>query len=133
MKAKRVRRQILDGRIWYICPKCGKPLIFRKRVHGKNLCIQCGQTLDWTEVDDIPSIWIQANDAESAAFWIGKYEAMHGTLYGLDETEYLKRQKSYPTLLYFSFPDGAGYGAFMRLASKEKAVAKDVTRVEHAL
>lgn len=120
---KKVRRSIMGSRIFYTCPKCGKVLEFSKKMH-KNLCMRCGQYLDWSDYENMACVWILANDAEEAGYWAGQYEAMNGTLYGIDFEEWRLKRKSYPLLLFFQFPEGKAYGRFMRKVAKEANVIK---------
>ena len=124
---KKVRRSILDGRIFYNCPKCGKIIAHRKKMH-RNLCMACGQYLDWSDYDNWACIWMKIENAEEAGYWAGQYEAANGTLYGIDyDTWRLSMTKmGYPMLLYFPFPEGKAYGRFMRKAAKEGTIIKEV-------
>ena len=122
---KKVRRTILGRRILYICPKCGKPLQFKKKLHAKK-CSGCSQALDWGDYGDMQSVYIQAADSGEAAYWAEKYEEYNGTVYGIDiDTWRLSLKGGFPKILFFPFPEGKDYGRFMRLAAKEATIIKE--------
>ena len=118
-----VRRSILGTRIFYNCPKCGKPLEYKKKMH-QGLCMRCGQRLDWADVDEMPCVILMIHDADEAGYWAGQYELTCGTLYGIDYDEWRLSmvKKQYPMQLYFPFTDKKAYGRFMREASREGTV-----------
>lgn len=125
---KTVRRSVFGTRIFYNCPKCGKPLEFKKKMH-QGLCMRCGQRLDWARYDSMPAIWLEVKDADEAAYWASQYETTCKTLYGIDfEAWRLSVTRAdYPMLLYFPFEDDKAYGRFMRKASKEANVLREVS------
>lgn len=120
----KVRRSILGHRIFYNCPKCGKVLEFGKRNRGWGKCLKCGQKLDWSGLEDIPSVYLKVNNAEEAEYWIGQYETMNGTLYDFSTNSFLKSRRRWPAVLYFPFPESKMYGRFVRMASKESKIVK---------
>lgn len=120
---KDVRISILGTRIFYNCPKCGKILRNRKKMH-KNVCMECGQYLDWSKAEHMETVWIRAKNPQEVSYWARQYEIFHGSLYGLDPDQ-LRSGIRFPLLLYFAFPKGKGYGGFMRKAAKEAEVVKE--------
>ena len=125
---KTVRRSFLGTRILYNCPKCGQLLLFRKKIH-QGLCMNCGQRLDWSDFDDMGTVWIQVHDAEEAGYWAAQYEYFTGETYGIDTEKWrlsVTKLRDWPMLLYFAFPYGKDYGRFMRKAAKEATVVKIV-------
>lgn len=121
---KTVRRSILGHRIFYICPKCGKILEFRKK-KNVSACKRCGQKLDWSGYEDMQAVYILAEDPEEAAYWAGQYEYFNGTTYDIDVDQWRLIRKEYPRILYFPFPEGKDYGRFMRKAAKEAKIMTD--------
>lgn len=121
---KKVRRSFLGTRIFYNCPKCGKPLKYKKKMH-QGLCMNCGQRLDWSDYDNMAAVWILVKDSEEAGYWASQYEAINGETYGLDVEKWRLIHKDYPLLLYFPFPYGKDYGRFMRKAAKEATIVKE--------
>ena len=121
---KPVRRSFLGTRIFYNCPKCGKTLQYKKKMH-QGLCMNCGQRLDWSGCEDMACVWILAHDAEEAGYWAAQYEAINGDTYGIDIENWRLIRKAYPLLLYFPFPYGKDYGRFMRKAAKEATIVKE--------
>lgn len=121
---KKVRRSFLGTRIFYNCPRCGKVLQYKKKMH-QGLCMNCGQKLDWSECSAMDTVWILAHDAEEAGYWAAQYEAVNGNTYGLDIEKWRLIRKEYPLLLYFPFPYGKDYGRFMRKAAKEATIIKE--------
>lgn len=121
---KAVRRSFLGTRIFYNCPKCGKPLKYKKKMH-QGLCMSCGQRLDWGEYDNMAVVWILAHNSEEAGYWAAQYEAINGDSYGLDIEKWRLKRKNYPLLLFFPFPYGKDYGRFMRKAAKEATIIKE--------
>ena len=123
---KKVRRSFYGTKIFYNCPKCGQVITFRKKMH-KNLCINCGQYLDWSDYDNMACVCLKVTDAEEAGYWASQYETAIGTLYGIDYEEWRlsMTKKRYPMLLFFPFPEGKAYGRFMRKASKEGNIVKE--------
>ena len=124
---KQVRRNILGTRILYNCPKCGKVLEFRKKMH-QGLCMKCGQALNWADYDNMPCVCLRVNNSDEAAYWAGQYESICGTLYGIsiDKWRLEMTRKSYPMLLYFPFIENKDYGRFMRKAAKEGSIVKEI-------
>lgn len=118
---KDVRISFMGNRIFYNCPKCGQIIEHRKKMH-KNLCMRCGQYLDWSKCENMGSVFILAKDAEEAAYWAGQYEYFNGTAYATDVEKWRLIRKEYPILLYFIFPEGKAYGRFMRKAAKEATI-----------
>lgn len=125
-KKKQIRRSILDRRIFYNCPKCGKPLLFKRLIHEKK-CSVCGQRLEWGDLDGMQSVYILARDSSEAAYWAEKYREINGTVYGIDIEKWRLGLKEFPTILFFSFPESKEYGRFMRIASKEAKIMKEVS------
>lgn len=126
---KKVRRVIHEHRIVYICPKCGKPIEFKKRL-TKSTCKRCGQNLNWDDCEDISSVYLLAEDSNEAGYWASKYEEINGTTYGIDVEDWRLTRREYPVLLYFPFLSNKDYGRFMRLASKDGNVIKDICKGE---
>ncbi len=122
---KPVRRSFIGNRIFYNCPKCGKTLEFSKKTH-KNLCMRCGQYLDWSEFEKPLSIYIQAEDAEDAAYWAGLYAYYNGTSYAIDTDQWRLAKKEYPVLWYFVFEENTEYGRFMREAAKDGKILREI-------
>lgn len=108
-------------RIFYRCPKCKGALVFRKRCLGKNLCIQCGQRLDWRSFDRYSFETVKANDQDEAA-WLAEvyYQTIKASERSrLDTDDWRKSLSHDGTELYFIFSDNKAHGAFMRKISKE--------------
>lgn len=121
---KTVRRSFLGTRIFYNCPKCGKPLQYKKKLH-QGICMNCGQRLDWSDFDNMSCIWLKVDNADEAGYWAAQYETINGTAYGIDVEKWRLERKSYPMLLYFPFPNAKDYGRFMRKAAKEATIIKE--------
>lgn len=121
---KKVRRSFFDRRICYICPKCGKPLQFR-RITGFGKCLKCGQRLDWCDFDEMKSVYIRADDSGEAAYWAEAYEKISGTTYGINIEKWRLSLSDFPKILFFPFPEGKDYGRFMRLAAKDAKIVKE--------
>ena len=118
---KLVRRSILGNRIFYNCPKCGKPIEYRLKKH-KYHCMHCGQELDWNNNYDnmsVAIIWV--DNAEDAYFWAKQYAFYNGDTYELDPDQWRLLDKRYPLILYFPFPEGKAYGRFVREATMQGA------------
>lgn len=113
---KPVRIEVQGSRIRYICPKCGKPILFRKRVLGRSLCLECGQALDWEKASDISAITLNARELDEAIWIAENYIAITGIKMEVpsfrgDEHE-----------LYLLFLEKKQYGAFMRKYAKGSGV-----------
>lgn len=124
---KKVRRSFLGTRIFYNCPNCGEKLEFKKKLHS-GLCMRCGQALDWADFDNVSCVYLLMHDADEAAYWADQYESAVGGLYGIDYDEWRlsMTKKGYPLTLYFPFANSKDYGRFMRKASKEATVVKEI-------
>lgn len=131
---KQVKRSIVGTRIVYKCPKCGNMLFFKHKMH-QNLCMQCGQRLDWGDYNNMACVWIEVQSAEEAGYWAGQYESINGTLYSLefDKWRLSVTRDIYPMLLFFPFPVGKEYGRFMRKATKEAKIIKEVNHYESTI
>ena len=114
-----------DGRlIRYLCPKCKRPIQFKKKIHGNSLCFQCGQRLNWEPVHDISTVTIQAMDTDEAA-WIAKqyYEVNRMNEDDWISIDELRRTlKSDSVELYLLFLDPKAKGRFMRRYAKDGTV-----------
>lgn len=121
---KAIRRSVLDRRIFYLCPKCGKTLTFSKISHA-NKCQKCGERLNWDGLNGMQSVYILANDGNEAAFWAEKYKEITGNSYGIDIEKWRLGLRTFPILLGFPFLEGIEYGRFMRLAAKDAKVVKE--------
>ena len=115
---------MLDRRIFYVCPKCGKALRFRKTRDDRK-CTQCGQRLDWVEWDEMKSVYILAQDSGEAAYWAERYEETAGTTFGIDIEKWRLSLKEFPVTLFFPFLESKAYGRFARLAAKEAKIVKE--------
>ena len=126
---KPIKRQIKGNRILYICPKCGKLWIQTKKMH-RNLCMHCGQYLDWTGTDIVDCVYSICYNMEEAYFLAKKYEEIVGTSYGLDLDEWrLQNDRCWTKELMFPFLEHTDYGRFMRWAAKDgisKNFIKDI-------
>ena len=129
---KKVRRSFLGTRIFYNCPKCGKALEYKKKMH-QGLCMNCGQRLDWSECEDMACVWLKVSNSDEAGYWAAQYEAINGDTYGLNVDMWRLIHKDYPLLLYFPFPYGKDYGRFMRKAAKEAEIIKEVNKNESTI
>ena len=122
---KAVRRSFLGTRIFYNCPKCGRVLENRRKAH-RNLCMQCGQYLDWDEFDKMSAVYLSVTDADNALYWAEQYKYFNGETYGIDLDKWRRglslKKEDYPMILFFPFPTGKAYGRFMRQASKEGTI-----------
>ena len=121
---KDVRRSFLGTRIFYTCPKCGKPLEYRRKMH-KNLCMRCGQYLNWNGYDQMESVYLRIDSAEEAYYWAKEYGRCNGMTFEIDPDQWRLIPKNYPTLLFFPFPTGKGYGRFVREAAKDGNIVKE--------
>lgn len=128
-QAKPVRISYWQRRIVYICPKCGKSILFRKRSMGRSLCIRCGQRLDWSPTEKIQTETIIAENATDAALIAEKYYEACGMRESewFDLTEFRKslierdpRKPAKQTELYLYFKDPKEYGRFKRLNGGKK-------------
>ena len=79
----------------------------------------CGQRLDWADYDDLQGVYILAEDSSEAVWWAEQYEHICGTVYGIDIEKWRLSLRSFPMMLFFSFPEKKDYGRFMRIAGKE--------------
>ena len=116
-QSKPVRLSFYERRIIYICPKCGKPLVFHKLYQGRSLCILCGQRLDWSLADQFQAETIYADNATEAAFIAEKYynacDMNEKDWINLDEfRRSLSRDQSIELYLFFKSPKE--YGRFKR-------------------
>ena len=112
-------RKTSGNRVLYICPRCKSIWTQKKKMH-KNLCLKCGQYLDWTGMDNIDCVFLVCQNMEEAYYSAKKYEEIVGTSYGLDLEQWrLKNKKFWPQTLYFPFLDHKDYGRFMRWVAKE--------------
>lgn len=128
-QTKPVRICFFERRIIYICPKCGKPITFQKRSMGKNLCLKCGQRLDWTPAQKFQTEILIAENAVDAAIIAEKYY----TACGLMEKDWFElnafrksliemnpKKPARETELYLFFKDPKEYGRFKRLRGEKK-------------
>lgn len=122
-KLRPVRICYFGRRIIYICPKCGKPIAFRKKSMGKSLCLLCGQRLDWTPLDQIQTEIVTAENSTDAAIIAEKYykacDMTEKDWFNLDEfrrslTERDPRKPAKETELYLYFKNPKEYGRFKR-------------------
>ena len=114
-----IKRQINGNRVLYICPRCGKPWEQRKKMH-RNLCMQCGQYLDWSGMDTVECVFLVCQNMEDAYYSAKKYEEINGTIYGLDLEDWRLHPKGFwPKELYFPFLDHKAYGRFMRWVARD--------------
>ena len=116
-----IRKQ--NGRLFrYICPGCGKPLQVHRGVK-KNLCMQCGQCLDWQPVQKKWWVeWLVCQNREDAMCCAEKYcEVTRSRL--IDPEVYLEKDipenRWWPKNMYFPFTDEKAYGRFMRWVAKD--------------
>lgn len=123
-KSKPIRMTYYGRRIFYICPKCGKPITFRRRMVGKSLCLKCGQKLDWAPADQIRTEMIAAEDAMDAASIAEDYYQACGLeekdWFNLDAfrkslTQKIPRGEKREIELYLFFKGPKEYGRFKRL------------------
>lgn len=128
---KVVRRSFLGTRVLYNCPKCGKLLNFKKKMH-QGLCMNCGQRLDWADYGEMNCVWLEIHDGEEAGYWADQYKKVNGALYKVDYESWRlsMTRRDYPALLYFPFPNGKDYGRFMRKAAKEATIVKNINKEE---
>lgn len=116
---KAVIRKIEGRRIFYLCPKCHQ-IWTQKRKSHRNLCMACGQYLDWSGTDQTECIWLSCRNMEEAYYAAKKYEEINGSTYGIDlEAWRLHSDRIWPKVLYFPFLNKTGYGRFMRWAAKD--------------
>ena len=123
MSEKPVRIAYWQRRIVYICPKCGKPLVFRKVRFGTKRCALCGQDLDWSPTDKIQTETVTAEDATDAAIIAERYFQACG----IEESEWFNLDEFRRSLsrrgrteLYLYFKDPKEYGRFKRLNGGKK-------------
>lgn len=116
---KPVIRRTEGNRVLYICPKCGEIWKQKKKMH-RNLCMNCGQYLDWTGMDTIDCVYLICQNMEEAYYTAKKYEEIVKSSYGIDLEEWrLKNVRFWPKTLYFPFLDHKDYGRFMRWVAKD--------------
>ena len=122
-KDKPIRISYWQRRIIYICPKCGKPITFRKRSMGKSLCVGCGQRLDWSPAEKFQAEIITAQDAADAAIIAEEYYQACG----LEEKDWFNLSEFRKSLvrkegidLYLFFRDPKEYGRFKRIHGGKK-------------
>lgn len=116
---KPIIRKTENNRILYICPKCKHIWTQKKKMH-RNLCMNCGQYLDWGGMDNVDCVYLTCEDMETAYFIAAKYEEIVGSSYGIDLNEWrLNNDREWPKEMMFPFLDHRDYGRFMRWAAKE--------------
>ena len=126
---KPVRISFYGRRIVYICPRCGKPITFKKLYQGKSLCMKCGQRLDWSPVEKLQTETIIAENATDAAIIAERYY----TACGMNEKDWfdlnefrkslVERDPYKPphrTELYLFFKDPKEYGRYKRLCGGKR-------------
>ena len=118
---KNVIRNIERHRIYYICPKC-KQVLRIKTKYKKNLCMKCGQYLNW---EDIESQWYteyhRCLNREEADSCVAMYKRFSGIDWINDEIfadGNNPDNRSWPKELFFIFLERKGYGRFMRWIGK---------------
>ena len=117
---KTVIRKIEGSRVYYICPKCKEVLHIRTK-YKKNLCMRCGQYLNW---EPLESQWFTDERTVYGREQADELVAMYRRFSGLDwinegifaDNNSMNRQ--WPKDLMFIFPDKKGYGRFMRWIGK---------------
>ena len=123
-KSKPIRITYYGRRIFYICPKCGKPITFRKRMMGKSLCLKCGQKLDWSPAGQIQTEMVTAESEEEANQIAEMYCEACGEQMGewfspagfeRRIAERYRRDPKTETELYLFFKGPKEYGRFKRL------------------
>lgn len=124
-QSKPIRISYWQRRIIYICPKCGKPITFRKPGMGRSLCIQCGQRLDWSPADSIQTEVVTAENATDAAIIAERYfqacEYEEKDWFSLDEFRKSLTGKGTEGIeLYLLFRDPKEYGRFKRMNGGKK-------------
>ena len=128
---KPIIRKTEGNRILYICPKCGQVFLQTKKIH-KNLCMNCGQYLDWTGMDIVDCVFLICQNMEDAYYSAKKYEEICGTSYGLDLEDWrLKSNRFWPKELMFPFLEHRDYGRFMRWVAKDgptRVCKEDINR-----
>lgn len=123
METKKVRKSFMGRRIYYICPKCGKPIVSRKMIHSSR-CMRCGQKLDWSECENPQTVWILAHDSSEASYWAETYLEYTGETFCMDINDWRLSLREFPMLLYFPFKETKDYGRFVRKAAKEATIVK---------
>ena len=114
-----IERKTEANRVFYICPKCGESWKQQKKMH-RNLCMNCGQYLDWSGAEDIDCVFLVCQNMEEAYYTAKKYEEINGTIYGLDLEDWRLHPKGFwPKELYFPFFEHKAYGRFMRWVAKD--------------
>lgn len=119
--AKPIRIVYHERRIIYICPKCGKPIKFKRGI-GNSLCIRCGQRLDWEPLKAIQTDILQVENGIEAAEIAEKYyeanEMQEKDWINLDEIRRSLRNQSCELYLLFKGPKE--YGRFKRISGGKK-------------
>ena len=119
---KEVKRELTGNRIFYICPKC-KKLLYIKTKYKKNLCMNCGQYLNW---DSLETQWwteyIICHDRDEARYCTEIYKKCTGYDFWdhdifLDQS--LAINQKWPKEMMFPFLERKGYGRFMRQTAKD--------------
>lgn len=116
---------IFEGRlIRYKCPKCNNVLQFHNKHLGKSICQKCGQRLDWSQMEEMCSVTIQANDSDEAA-WIAK---QYYEINGMKEEDWIDIDELRHSLrgegceCYLLFKSTKAKGKFMRRYAREASV-----------
>jgi hypothetical protein len=120
---KPVLRRLEGKQIRYICPKC-KEVLHIKSKYKQNLCMRCGQYLDWEPIaNDWYTVYIICQNQDEAGYYTGAYYKHSGNEELLapgifsDRTKVINRE--WPKELMFIFLEKKGYGRFMRWLAKE--------------
>lgn len=124
VNAKPVIIETQGRRILYICPKCRQTITFRKKYHGRSLCMQCGQRLDWSPENDIFVEVVHAEDSDEAA-WIAKEYYKTNDMKEedwIDITEFRNSLRGEGADLGLVFLDKRRHGRFMRVYAKEGTI-----------
>ena len=119
-----VRVRTMNRRYHYICPKCGRPIEFKKRVTN-HLCLRCGQKLDWDGTEKQISEIVTASDSSEALCIAERYFATNQMAekdwFDLEDWRKSLRGR---TELFLIFKNEKAHGEFMRWAGKERITVK---------
>lgn len=118
---KPVKRNLVGNRIIYICPKCRQILHIQTK-YKKNLCMKCGQYLNWEEIErQWWAEYIICHNRDEARYCAEIYKKCTGYDWVnpdifLDQA--IAFNKKWPKEMMFSFMEKSGYGRFMRQTAK---------------
>ena len=119
---KTVLRNVEQNMIHYVCPKCKTPLLIKSK-YKKNLCMNCGQYLNW---EDLEAQWyteyrrcLNREEADNCIVVYKRYTGFDWIDDGIFADGNNPENRNWPKELLFVFLEKKGYGRFMRWIGKE--------------